>query len=220
MVRIVTALAFALTLSSTVGCDGPNRFKPTQMGGGVVEVHAADAVLTHGEVGAGQFKGPGTYVLVDALNPLGVDLEVTLGGDLVNGAGERVGALNRESLRIPARGRRTFALVHHDGQVTAATGADIRVEASQIAKHPPAVTLADANVARDGDRVIVRANLINETDREVITVVVAGFYDENGKIMNRPFTVLTIPGDWKTPAQFVGPHGSAKGYLFVGEQVY
>jgi hypothetical protein len=201
-------------------CGQPARFDPTQLGSGAVVVRRAGIVLASGPVGSGSFAGRGTWALVDVANPLSVDVLATLEGDLLDAGGRPVGRLNRDSLRVPAGAQRTFALVHHAGEVPAATGADVRVHSVQLARHPPTVSMRDAHVYRDGDRVVVAANLTNDLERETIAVVIAGFYDGDGRILQRPHTLLRIPGGVTHPARFVGPDGSRSGYLFLGEQIY
>ena len=215
----IAALAIAAALSA-IGCESPDGFDPTAVGRHFVEVRRDAAVIQRGKVGAGRHEGPGTWVLVDVANPLDVDVHVQLVGDLLDARGRAVGVLNEESLRIPAGGLRTFALVHHLRDVPEAAAADIRVQDVRLAKYPPAVTLSEQNVYRDGDRVVVAAHLNNTTDRELIVLVVAGFYDAGGRVMKRPFTVLKLRPNAKEPVRFVGPDGSAAGYLFVAEEVH
>lgn len=219
---MASRLALAVGLLAILGgcADRKVGFKPTHIGGSVLDVRRDGAVLMSGSVGSGQFERNGTYVLVDAANPLSVDVIATLEGDLLDASGKPVGALNRDSLRIPAGAQRTFALVHHAGEVPSAVSADIRVVQAQLAKYRPTIGMSDANVYQDGDRVVVAANLHNDTDKETIVVVIAGFYDADGRIMKRPHTVLRIPATVTHPARFVGPPGSKTGYLFLGEQVY
>jgi len=216
------ALRLALAVLVLLGaCEGKQLgFKPSHIGGSFLQVRHDTSVLLSGAVGSGQFEGTGTYVLVDVANPLSVAVIATLEGDLLDANGTVVGALNRDSLRIPAGAQRTFALVHHAAQVASAVSADIRVSHAQLANYEPTIGMSDANVYEDNDRVVVAANLHNDTDKETIVVVIAGFYDAAGKIMKRPHTVLRIPSAVTSPARFVGPPGSKTGYLFLGEQIY
>ncbi len=211
------ALAVLVVLG---GCDKKSGFKPSHVGGSVLEVRRDASTLLSGSVGSGKFEQRGTYVLVDVANPLSVDVIATLEGDLLDAKGTKVGALNPDTLRIPTGAQRTFALVHHSKEVPDAVSADIRVAHTQIAKYRPTMGMSDANVYQDGDRVVVAANLHNDTDKETIVVVLAGFYDASGKIMKRPHTVLRIPSTVTHPVRFVGPSGSKTGYLFLGEQIY
>lgn len=215
------ALGFALAaLALLGGCENQEGFKPSHVGRSALEVRRDGATLVTGSVGSGKFEKTGTYVLVDVANPFSVAVIATLEGDLLDANGNKVGALNRDSLRIPTGAQRTFALVHHSGEVPSAVSADIRVAHTQIAKYLPTIGMTDAHVYQDGDRVVVAANLHNNTDKETIVVVIAGFYDASGKIMRRPHTVLRIPSTVTHPARFVGPPGSKTGYLFLGEQIY
>lgn len=191
-----------------------------ELGRHFVEVRRETAVIQHGPVGAGRHRGPGSWVLVDVANPLDVDVHVELEGDLLDSAGRPIAQLNAASIRIPAGGLRTFALVHHLREVRAARGADIRLADVQLARFPPTIQLADAHVYQDGDRVVVAANLDNQSDREVLVLVAAGFYDAEGGLMKRPFTVLKLAPEGRKPARFVGPDGSAQGYLFVADEAF
>jgi hypothetical protein len=206
--------------TGVLACDQGGHFRASHVGGSFVQVQRDRLVIQHGVIGAEPHKSEGTFALVDAHNPLEVDLHVTLGGELRDAAGHPLGTLNPESLRIPAGGQRTFALVHHRAKLPSARSAEVRVLSAQLATHPPGIELADANVYRDGERVVVAANLINRSEREAIVLVFAGFYDRVGALLQRPFSVVRIPGKTTRPARFVGPNGSAKGYLFVGDQVY
>jgi hypothetical protein len=212
--------AALLVATACAACDEPARFLPSHTIGDMLDVRDDSAVIRTGRVGSGQFEGTGTYALVDVGNPLSVDVEATLEGDLLDGDGNRAGALNRESLRIPAGAQRTFALVHHTAPVPSAIGADVRVSTARLAAHAPTIGMSDANVYEDGNRVVVAANLTNKLERETIVVVIAGFYDGDGHIMQRPHSVIRIPGELTKPARFVGPDGSRSGYLFVGEQIH
>ena len=66
----------------------------------------------------------------------------------------------------------------------------------------------------------VTGNVVNTFDRDVVVSVIAGFYDAGGRPMQRPFTVLRLQGLTKYATRFVGPSGSAKAYLFVGDTAY
>jgi len=209
-----------LALALLAACDSRGGYRPNQLGPSVVEVRRAGAVIDHAPVGAGKHKGPGTYVLVDVNNPLSLEVHVTLEGDLLDREGRVLAELNPDSLRIPPGGLRTFALVHHRGEVREAASADIRVRDVVLAVHPPPIAVTDAHIYQDGDRVVVAAYLNNPSDREATVLVVAGFYDGQDRLMKRPFSVLKIQPESRQPARFVGPDGSASGYLFVGDQAY
>ena len=62
-------------------------------------------------IGVDRFASQATFVLADAQNLADFDAEVTIGGILVDADGREVAPLRPESLRIPAHGRRTFALI-------------------------------------------------------------------------------------------------------------
>ena len=219
MARFVAA-ALVLSAVVSVGCSEQARFRPSQIGGAGLDIDRAGAVIRHGNVGAGRFQGEGTYVLVDATNRLATDVDVSLEGELLDSQGRAIGALNPDSLRIPAGAQRTFALVHHAGKLADAASADIRVGLVQVAHYALPVHTIDGNVYQDGERVVVAANVVNDTEREIIAVVIAGFYDDSGRIMQRPFSAIRLPPKLTKPARFVGPDGSTRGYLFVGQLMF
>jgi hypothetical protein len=162
-----------------------------------------------------------TFVLVDADNHANQELLVVLGGDLVDAHGAVVGHLRKDELRIPPGGRRTFALV--DDHVTArpsATGATIVVESASLPSGPSPVKVTDGHVYADQGRTVASAYVVNETDHPATSIVIAGFYDADGKPMTRPYEVMSIGGGARRTAQFVGPPGSKSGYIFVGETAY
>jgi len=216
-VRGPAAIIFvaAIALIAAAGCERSARFHLSEIGSELIQIRTADATIAHGKVGVGRHEGRGTFALVDAVNPLPVALDVSLAGDLLDANGAPVARLNPESVRIPARGQRTFALVHHLREVPEAVAVSVRVHDSRATLHPAPISVSDEHVYRDGDRVVVAANLHNEADRQAIVLVAAGFYDRDGRIMKRPFSVLKIGADRTHPARFVGPDGSASGYLFV-----
>jgi hypothetical protein len=219
MPRLAHLAAAALVAVVAVGCSR-ERSDDRRLPDDVLRVHLDRLVLAHGTIGAGRLAGPGTYVLVDAENTLDTDVHVTLVGDLVDANGAPIASLVPDTLRIPPRGVRTFALVHLRDEIRGAASAAIRVGDVRAATERPAIEITDGNVYRDGDRVIVAGNLVNRTKHEAIVLVMAGFYDGDGRIMRRPFSAMSIPGGATRPARFVGPDGSAKGYLFVGSETF
>lgn len=218
--QIVACLVLAIASASVGGCRRRGRFHPSWVGVSAIEVRRAGAVVRDGIIGAGRYKGEGTYVLVDAVNRLSVDVDVALDGELLDEAGAALAVLDRDSLRIPAHAQRTFALVHHTGRVAGAARARIRVSGTRLSRHRLPVHMRDTHVYQDGDRVVVAANVTNEVDRELIVVVIAGFYGADGAIVERPFSVIRIPPSMTKPARFVGPAGSVRGYLFTGDLIY
>ncbi|HUQ02521.1 MAG TPA: hypothetical protein VM261_08500 [Kofleriaceae bacterium] len=168
-------------------------------------------------VGMAPHERSTTFALVDTDNLGDLPATVTLGGVLVDADGQEVGQLRAESLWIPARGRRTFALVDDkDAERTNAVTARIDVRGAVRPRHEPPVQIEQGHVWKDGDRVVATAMVVNTADRPCHAVVLAGFHDRDGKPLTRPFSVFPIGGTIERPARFVGPPGSTTGYIFVG----
>ena len=159
-----------------------------------------------------------TFALVDADNRGDRPAAVTLGGVLVDADGREVGTRSAESLWIPARGRRTFALVDDkDLARPDAVAARVDLRGAIRPRHDEPVRIEQGHVWKDGDRVVATAMVVNTADRPCTAVVLAGFHDRDGTPMTRPFSVFPIGGKIERPARFVGPPGSTSGYIFVGK---
>ena len=159
-----------------------------------------------------------TFALVHADNGGDEDADVTLGGVLVDADGHEVGRLAPDRLRIPAHGRRTFALVD-DGRQARPTATDARIDvrAATRAEHPETVRITDGEVTSVGGQVIASGTVENLTDRAAQAVVIAGFQDAAGKPLTRPFALYDLGPHAKKAAVFTGPPGTATGYIFVGQ---
>src|ERR1043165_250674 len=72
---------------------------------------SADVRLRTDVVGDGKFASNASFVLVDAENAAADGANVTLGGELRDATGAKVGELRSQSLWIPGHEARTFALV-------------------------------------------------------------------------------------------------------------
>ena len=214
------ASCVALATLSSAGCKKQDEWTRTEVSYDLIEVARNTQKVITGEVGVGRWNTMASYVLVDARNISDDDLLVTMGGTLDGEDKSVVGTLRRQSLRIPAGGVRTFALVDKNDQPRAASSATVAVVGAMKALHKPSVIVTDGNVYRDGDRVVVAGYVVNIADREVHVVVIAGFYDESGAPMRRPSTKYTLTGNGKRSAQFVGPDGSRSAYLFIGDAAY
>jgi hypothetical protein len=218
----VAEIAGCATLlwAAVLGACQKSDYHVATVGPAGVEVVADGLVVAQTTIGSGRHSHEATYVLVDVRNRLSADLFVELHGELVDGDGQAIGTLYPDSLRIPGRGLRTFALVHHEGVVPAARSAKLRLGSVRLAVHDAAIEITDGHVYQDGDRVVVAGYARNLVDRPAHAIIIAGFYDAAGRLLQRPHTVVPIqPGD-KHPAQFVGPAGSASAYLFVGDASY
>jgi len=166
-------------------------------------------------------SGRATFVLFDADNRSDDEAIVTLGGELLDDAGKSLGRLRKESLRVPARGRRTFALI--DGNLQprpTATRARIEVVDASVPLHQAPIHIVEGHVFQDQGRAVVAGYVVNEADRGGRAVVMAGFHDAAGTPMTRPFTVFEIGAHARLPARFVGPPGSASAYIFVGDTAF
>lgn len=215
-------LAAAVACSTAIGaCKKPKGWEQREVDYGLVEVAGDKLRLRHDTVGEGKFASQATFVLVDATNTHDADLMVSLGGELVDANGQVVGELGVESLRIPRGGTRMFALIDKQ-RVTreAATGARVRVVGAHEVEYAPPVQISDDRVVKEANRLTVYATIRNTEPRYVKVIVLAGFYDENDVPMTRPFTLMQLAGETTHPAEFHGPEGAQKAYIFIGEMVY
>lgn len=212
--RIAVVCALAL-----VACERPAS-GPRSIDRSLIAVSSKVNLRTDA-IGVDRFASQATFVLVDADNLGDRDADVTLGGVLVDTDGRELGPLRPESLRIPAHGRRTFALIDRArAPRPSATGARIDVRGAQEPRFAEPVRITDGHVYRDGDRVVVAGMVLNPNDRPCIAMVLAGFHDRDGKPLTRPFSAFELGGKASRPTRFVGPPGSEVGYIFVGDIVF
>lgn len=187
----------------------------------LLDIDTEHLLLRHDTVGHDEWQSEATYALVDVHNRHTEDLMVTLGGAFVDDDGREVGPIHAESLRVPAGGVRMFALVDKERvKRDTATSVKARVLGAYVPNYPPPVQVTQGEVYRYGDRMVVNGMVENTADRPVRAIVIAGFYDSEGNLLKRPFTEMYIPENGQSPAQFVGPTGSVKGYIFVGDMVF
>ncbi len=169
-------------------------------------------------VGHDQWETRATFVLVDADNRGDQPLRVTLGGVLVDDDGREVGRVKAETLTIPARGRRTFALVDdRQAERPTAVGANIDVRGARLPSGVDPVGVTQGHAWNDHGKVVVTGMVVNQSDSACIAVVLAGFHGPDGVPMTRPFAVFELGGKAEKPTRFVGPEGSKAGYIFVGD---
>jgi hypothetical protein len=208
-----TALLLGLLLGAA--CEKPRplaRVDPSQLAIGTKVTVRTDTI------GMEPHERTSTFVLVDTDNKGDLPATVTLGGVLVDGDGQEVGTLRAESLWIPARGRRTFALVDDRDQARPdAVAARVDVRGAIRPRHDEPVKIEQGHVWKDGDRVVATAMVVNTADRPCRAMVHAGFHGPDGTPLTRPFTLFPIGGKVERPARFVGPPGSTTGYIFVGK---
>ena len=180
----------------------------------------SDARLRTDTVGGGKFTDLTTFVLVEAENKAEQGAYVTLGGELTDEAGKRVSELRAQSLWIPAGELRTFALIDKLRKPRPeAKAAKIYVRGAKLGKAPPAHVDRIRQVD-DTDKVIMQGVVTNEAKRAGNIMVLATFYGPDGKPMTRPFSLLWIDKQAEQPVQFVGPIGSKRGTLFIGDVAY
>ena len=183
------------------------------------ELEIADGPrIVTGPVGIGDAEREATYVLADVTNNGGGDAVVTVAGEIVGKDGTSAG-LRAEALRIPAGETRLFALVTLDVVVVDATSGTARVlvKSAVRTKTPAAVVTTGVQQHDDQSRSVVAGFVENQTDRSVTAVVIGAFYDESGRPVMRRTTVYKLDAGGRRSAQFVGPRGSKRGALFIGD---
>jgi len=180
-----------------------------------------DARMRTDTVGDGKFASTATFVLVDAENAAGEGAYVTLGGELIDPSGQAVGQLKSQSLWIPGHELRTFALV--DTQRVArptSASARIKVRGALIPDEPPRAHIEDVHTFDDRGKIVVRAYLVNTADRPGQVMVIGSFHDAHGQPMTRPFQMIELGARDRRVVQLVGPEGSVRGTMFVGDVIY
>jgi hypothetical protein len=50
--------------------------------------------------------------------------------------------------------------------------------------------------------------------------VIAAFHGKDGRPMTRPFSLLTMSAKQRETVQFVGPPGSVRGTIYIGDETY
>ena len=214
-------LVAAAALCALAGCKKESGWTHDEVPHDQIDVVADKMLVKSGEVGHDQWRSDATYVLVEARNESDRDAEVTLGGALLGASGAALSTLRKESIRVPAGGSRLFALV--DGEQRArpdATTARIDVLGAMPVDYAPPFQVTDGHVYGDQGRAVVAGNVINTADRPGSCVVVAAFFDADGRPMQRPSTLFKLDAHGKRGTQFVGPPGSKSAYLFIGEVSY
>ena len=179
-----------------------------------------DARMRTDTVGDGRFASTSSFVLVDTENASETGAYVTLGGAFTDASGTALGPLKPQSLWIPAKETRTFALVDQKREPRpTATSAKLEVRGALIAS-PPRAQVVDFHSFDDGGKSVVQATLVNEADRRGTIIVIASFHDKEGSPMTRPFTLYELNAKQRVNVQFVGPQGSVRGMIYVGDETY
>jgi hypothetical protein len=179
-----------------------------------------DARLRTDQIGDGPQAEVATFVFVEAENTAKDGAYVTLGGDLTDDKGTKLGDLVAQQLFVPAGETRSFALIDFEHKPRPnARGAHIYVLRARVAPPPP-VRIADLRTLTDSGKTVVQGNVHNDADHGGSIMVVGTFYGPDNRPMTRPFSVVWIDGKQSLPIQFVGPPGSVRGTMFVGDTVY
>ncbi len=208
-------------LPAAVACERPSSWADKQIDRSSLEIVDQTMRIRHDVVGSGKHEYRATFVMVDVENHTDRDAMVTLGGELLDANGATVGTLRSESLRVPAGGVRLFTPVdEQDSEHPTAVGARLQVLGAFEPDYQPPLVVTDGHIFKVRDRVVVSGYLVNTAPRQAKVIVLAGFYDEQGRPMTRPHSVLVVQGNSKVPVEMTGPKGSAKGYIFVGDMVY
>jgi hypothetical protein len=82
------------------------------------------------------------------------------------------------------------------------------------------VTIDRLREVADNGKTVVQAVVKNDAERGGNIMVIATFYDEQGKPMTRPFSMLWVDKHAELPVQFAGPPGSTRGTIFLGDVAY
>ena len=215
------AVRRALAIVVSLGVAACARSKPARhLDPDAVRI-TGDARMRTDTVGDGAFASTATFVLVDAENTAGDGAYVTLGGDLTDAAGATVGALKPQSLWVPAHEARTFALVDRERVARpTSTSARIKVHGALISDEPPRASVTDLHSFDDRGKTVVQAYLVNAADRAGQVMAVGSFHDAHGQPMTRPFQMIELAAHARRVVQFVGPEGSTRGTIFVGDVIY
>jgi hypothetical protein len=215
-----TALIVALWLAP-LGVAACGRSKPARaLDLGAIRI-SGDVRMRTDTVGDGRFATTSSFVLVDAENTSATGAYVTLGGELIDASGITAGELRAQSLWIPGRDARMFALVDRDRLPRpSSTAARIKVYGAIIPDEPPRAHIEDVHTFDDHGQLVLQAYAVNTADRPGQLMVVGAFHDARDRPMTRPFQMIELAAQARRFVQFVGPAGAARGTLFIGDTVY
>lgn len=214
--RILALCALAFVV---VGCKSSKEPPVALLDPAVIEL--SEPVLRTGSIGLGKWQSEATYALVEAANTTDRDAMVTIGGSLIDNSGQVVADVRRESLRIPAGGSRVFAMVDDDGRARPeATSARPVVTSAFHAEHPARIVVTDGTVFDDHGRAVVGGYVVNQAETQAAAIVMAAFFDAEGRPMSRPSTMFQLDPGLRRGMQLVGPEGSKSALLYIGEVVY
>jgi hypothetical protein len=198
-----------------VGCES----SPPRRQLDLERITVGGARLRTDTIGDGKFTERATFTLVDAANDADEGAYVTLAGELLAGSAA-VGTFKPQSLWVPAHGERTFALVDSERtERPSADGARVVIKGAAV-DAPPVAHVEGVHDLDDYGKRVVQGELVNGADRPGTAVVIASFHDAHGQPMTRPFEVVAMPANGRQGVQFVGPPGSVRGELYVGDLAY
>jgi hypothetical protein len=219
MLRAMRAVVATLAVLVGVGACAPSRSEHS-LDFDLIRV-LPDARLHTDTIGEGKFAERATFVLVDAENTGREGANVTLAGELSDAAGASVGKLKAQSLYVPAGEQRTFVLIDAERKPRpTAASASIVVRGAQIPTSPLRVTIDHLREIEDDGKIVVQAIIGNDAKRAGTFMVIASFHDASGTPITRPFSMIRIDAHATQGVQFVGPPGSKRGTIFVGDAVY
>lgn len=204
-----------LTTLALAACEKPAPLEQVPPAEIAIGTHVTVRTDT---VGHDQFARESTFALVDADNRGDRPAHVTLGGVLVDADGHELGKLRAESLWIPPRGRRTFALIDAaDARREGAVTARIDLRGATRPRHDEPIKIEQGHVWKDQGRVVATGMVVNTSKYNCQAVVLAGFHDASGAPMSRMWSLFPIGAHVERPTRFVGPPGSTTGYIFIGQ---
>jgi hypothetical protein len=214
-------LALGIGLGLALGLCACARSKPARhLDLDAIRV-TGDARMRTDTVGDDKFASTATFVLIDAENTAAQGAYVTLGGELTDGAGATLGVLKTQSLWVPAHEIRTFALVDRERVPRpTSTSARIKVHGAVVPDEPPRASITELHSFDDRGKVVVQAYLVNGAARTGQIMAIASFHDAHGRPMTRPFQMIELGAHARRVVQFVGPEGSTRGTIFVGDVIY
>lgn len=216
-----TGAGAGVVLAALVGLVGCKHSKPANnLDLDAIRI-SGDARMRTDTIGDGKFASTATFVLVDAENTAADGAYVTLGGDLTGAGGATVGAFKSQSLWIPGHDVRTFALVDSERAARpSSTSARIKIQGAVIPDEAPRAHIEDLHSFDDRGKIVVQAYVVNAADRIGQLMVVGSFHDAHDQPMTRPFQMIELAAHDRRVVQFVGPEGSTRGTIFVGDVIY
>jgi len=218
--RSVLVLCALLAVAS-VGCKKNKEWGGSRLDPSVVEVATDRLHLRHVNVGMEvKHMTVATVVMVDVRNKHTGVVNVTLTGKLFDKDNKQIGSLTKQSLRIPKGKWRLFALVDSESkQRKQAVAANVKVLGVNAITTDQEVVVKNSKTHKDKhfERVILQADVTNSGKAFARTLVMCAFYDKSGTPITRPFSELRLKMGETKPVQFIGPEGSVRGEVFIGE---